>query len=237
MRPGRRRAGVAARGGETPAHRRYALAQCHRADGGHQPQADREHVGHTEPGHPGRHQDDQGPFRAFADAHVAADAQSLGPRLGVRHQGPGDEAEQRDTGEQPVVAAGRQPRGEPREDPRVRHPVQGGVEEGAPRPAGPLDPGQHTVEQVQQHEDGAHAGADQQVAGGEEPEGAGEHAHRAGHRHRVGRERRSCQRLADRGEHPGDGGAQRGQHGRSILCPPRPPVGGDPGRAIRAGYL
>ncbi len=160
-----------------------------------------QNVRHAEAGHAHRYQRHEHPFRPLYQADVAAQPQPFGPRLRVRDHGAGHQAEQRHPAERRIVPAVEEPPDEPAEYRAVRDPVHGRVDERAPFTAGALDPGEHSVEHVEQHEDRAGERARKQFAHREQSERTAGDADSADDGDGVGGDRRFRERLAHRGEH------------------------------------
>src|SRR5580693_7202438 len=183
-----------------PVDRVYPLPERKGASRRERPEPHVENVRHAEAGNADRDQRDEHALGPLDQAHVAAQPEALGPGLGIGHQYPRDQAEQRHPAEQRVVTAAEEPDHQAAEDAGVGDPVHGRVEERTPGPAGALDPGQHAVQHVQEHEDRAGQSAREQLADREQAERAARHAHRADDRDRVRRDRSTRQDRADRSE-------------------------------------
>ena len=98
-----------------------ALAEGDRAERGEQPQPDGQDVGHAEPGRARRRPGRSAAARCARRCRRRSAAQTLGPGLRVRHERPGDQAEQRHPGQHrswPVARRTRAPG--PRRPPRRR---------------------------------------------------------------------------------------------------------------------
>jgi len=107
----------------------------------------------------------------------------------------------------------------PAEDAGVGDPVHGRVEERAPGAAGALQPGQHPVQHVEEHENRAGEGAGEQLTQGEQAKRSPGYADRADDGDGVRRYRGTREDLARGGEQAVHGGPQHVQHGRPILPP------------------
>src|SRR5664280_2417459 len=94
----------------------------------------------------GGHQHDDQTLRALSHANVTVHPEALGAGLGVGDAGPAHQAEQRHPGQHRGVADTGEPQQQAAKNCGVRDPVQGGVEEGAPRPGAATSPGDRTVE-------------------------------------------------------------------------------------------
>ena len=141
----------ALRRAQLPPHREHPLADRDQAQGTEEPQRGRQHVRHAEARQQGGDPDDDEALGPLGDADVGGRADGLRTGLGVGRDLAGHEGEGGRRGD-PRLVVERPVEGEAAEDGAVGQPVEGGVEEVAPRAGRARHAGHRAVEQVAQRQ-------------------------------------------------------------------------------------